>query len=317
MSYNRYTVKEIIEIKDVKVGTTIPDLGRFETPDKLFFTQPEIDATKIVAGISRLDVVDFSLKLLPTEFNSDGFLKNSLQIETILNNINTFFSKVDIYKKLNVFPKRAFLFHGSPGNGKSSIITEISRDLIKNNDTAVLIWPTDKIHASQVTSFLKDCEYAENVKKFILVVEDIGGGEVDVQAQGHADSSLLALLDNVEKTFSIPTLILATTNYPEHLLGNIANRPQRFDEIISIENPTPVRRVELFEFFSQTTLTNELREKVLSKRYNEFSVAYIKECVVRSIVYDIPLEKVLEDLFNQIKDFKNNFKKLSQRMGIE
>lgn len=314
----KYEIVKIVKKANIKVGDKIaPHYSYYESPEDLILYKKLYSKTKIETGLYRLDVLDHEIVPIPTSFTSDDFLSDYEDIKKVMSGINTFFSKTDVYKKYNFFPKRALLFHGGPGTGKSSIIGKVCEDLIKDKNTCVIIWPTAKLEAFTVESFLKECEYSEDIKKFVLIVEDIGGVEVDIQQHKMADSSMLSLLDNMERVFQVPTLIMATTNFPEHLLGNLTNRPQRFDEIIEISNPGPEKRLKLFQFFLKESLDNksDLKDLILKSKYNKFSIAHIKESIIRSMVYDIHLEKVIEDIYKQIETFENNFAKKS-KMGI-
>jgi hypothetical protein len=191
--------------------------------------------------------------------------------------------------------------------GKSQSISKICKRYANSNDTCVLIWHTDKFDPNEIKSFIKSFEY-KGVDKFILVAEDIGGTEID-EVKMRSDSSLLSLLDNVEKTFTIPTIVLATTNHPEVFLGNLTNRPQRFDQCVEVKPPAAELRAKFLEFFANeyVTVTEENKAKIVNKKYDDFSIAHIKECVTRAALEDASIDAMIDEVASEIARFKKQF----------
>jgi len=268
-------------------------------------------------GIWAINKTMQGLQLQTTSFNSDKLLESFTNTQNITDKIDCFFQKIPIYQKLGYdVAKRAALLFGPPGTGKSSSITVIANKYSSDNKTAVIIWHTDKFEPYQVKDFIKSFEY-EGVDKIILIAEDIGGTEIDNQRM-RSDSSLLSLLDNQEKTFRIPTFILATTNYAENFLGNLTNRYGRFDDKIEVDYPVGEQRVKLFEFFAKGV--KELPEEALklmgSDKTKEFSPAHIKEVIVRSMIYDKIETDVIKDILKEMEHFKASFSKKRKSMGI-
>jgi SpoVK/Ycf46/Vps4 family AAA+-type ATPase len=149
----------------------------------------------------------------------------------------------------------------------------------------------------------------------IVIAEDIGGVEVD-EVRIKSESSLLSLLDNQEKAFRIPTLIIPTTNYPENLLANIANRPKRVDRKIKFDFPTPEERKQLLKFYD---VDNVADEKILAylakKEFSEFTPAHISEIFLRSDLEDMTLKESIDSIQEEIKYFNQLFQE-KVKMGI-
>ena len=206
------------------------------------------------------------------------------------------------------------LLFGPPGSGKSTVLNKVSRRYGNDGKTAVLLWATDKFDASNVKDFIKSFEY-QGVERFILIAEDIGGVEVS-NARIQSESSLLSLLDNQEKTFKISTMIIGTTNYPENFMGNLTNRPNRFDDKINVGFPPAEARVELLRFFDKDNLANEEAVNLIaSKKCQEFTPSHIREVIIRSAIYDRHVTETITEMLDEIKNFKNAFED-KRRMGV-
>jgi SpoVK/Ycf46/Vps4 family AAA+-type ATPase len=88
---------------------------------------------------------------------------------------------------------------------------------------------------------------------------------------------LLTFLDgelSVDKSISF-----ATTNYPENLPRNVADRPSRFDKLYEVKPPAEAERKKLLEFFLKKEPTKE--ELEASK---DFSPAHIKEIALMHLI---------------------------------
>lgn len=299
-------------LKDLKIpesdfSVTAPD-GTFlqfdyvqedETANKLYTVQ---------SGIYTIESVMQSLVLKKTSFTQQPILEEYVATKEISHKMNTFFSKIDVYKKYGLDPKRAILLYGKPGMGKSQTISKLCTEYGANADTIVVIWPSDKFEARHVKDFIKNFDYETNgISKLVLVIEDLGGTEYDDGPRFRSDSSLLSLLDNVENTFKVPTMILATTNYPEKFLENLTDRPQRFDDVMEVKPPTGEFRAKFLDFFSQGAAGDAIKEKIAQKKYDNMSVAHIKEIVIRSAIYDISMEESLEQIYLQSDKSKKGF----------
>jgi AAA+ superfamily predicted ATPase len=292
------------------------------TPEGLFVQmkyveddEQKLEPTIVKPGVWTIVKTMTGLVLTKTEFVQDHILESFVSTEQISKKISHFFNKLHLYKEFGIeVPKRGMLLYGAPGGGKTTLITKIAKEYSQDNKTATVIWDTSKYEAHTVKDFIKSFEY-QGVEKIILVVEDIGGVEID-QVRMRSDSSLLSLLDNQEKTFKIATLILATTNFPEVFLGNLTNRPQRFDDKIEVPHPPASARVELLKFFStRETPSAEVLELIGSKAGEKFTPAHLREVVMRSALYDMTQVDVVREMISEIQNYEKAFSK-TQKMGF-
>ena len=319
-----FKLKNKIKLSDIDDTTVITESDYATiTPEGLFVQlqynsddDVVMDAVPIKPGIFTIAKTMAGLKLIHTEFNKDTILENFVHTKDIEARIDTFFSKVETYHRYGFeIAKRGMLLFGPPGSGKSTVLNKVSRKYGADGKTAVLLWATDKFDASQVKDFIKAFEY-QGVERLILIAEDIGGVEVS-NARIQSESSLLSLLDNQEKTFKISTMIIGTTNYPENFMGNLTNRPNRFDDKISVGFPPPEARVELLKFFDKDQLSNEEAISLIaSKKCEEFTPSHIREVVIRSAIFDKPIDTSINELIEEIKKFKNAFEDKRRGMGL-
>lgn len=310
---SHFKLKKITNLSEINENTIIPHSDfTLLTEDKFIqFTYHEISKETIKypvsPGIFTINIENQELVLRTYQFTNEPLLQEYTFTKDITEKIGKFFSRIDIYNQYELFPKRAMLFWGSPGQGKSVMISNICRQYQEDKDTLVVIWPSNKIKPMHVKDFVQAFDYeTNNVKKLILVIEDLGGIEVRDQ-DIPSDSSLLSLLDNVGQIFKVPTLILATTNHPENFLENLTDRPQRFDDVVEVKAPSADFRAKFLDFFSKNTVTEFDKEEIKNAKYDKFSVAHIKEIVVRSAIYDLSIKEAIDQIFLQSTKTRKGF----------
>lgn len=318
-----FRVKSKLNLDRVELGQQIPESDFCTlTPEGNFVQLEYIEEPEkkqefpVKPGIWSIIETMTGMSLERTELNSDKILETFVHTKHITDKIDCFFNKLAVYKRFGIeVPKRALLLYGPAGSGKSTLIAKTCRHYAALNDTAVILWKTDKQDPYQVKELFKHVKY-EGVSRLILVAEDLGGIEAPVGIK--SESSLLALLDNQEKAFSIPTMILLTTNFPDSFLGNLMDRPQRIDDKIEVGYPSGEARGDLFRFFateSETPIEESALELVKSKKCQAFTPAHVKEVFIRSAIYDKTIPVVIDEILREIQAYKAAFTKRTS-LGI-
>lgn len=318
----KFKVKAITDLNNVQINQEISESDYSTlTPEGKFVQleyveeNKEPEPFKVNPGIYTIASNMMGLYLESTKFTNDNILKEFVNTKEIEDKADCFFRNVDKYKELGFdVATRKMLVFGPPGSGKSTGIAKIANKYTDLGETAVIIYPTEKFEAYQVKDFIKTFSYV-GVKRLLLIMEDVGGVEMEEVRRG-ADAGLLSLLDNNEKTLTIPTLIIATTNFPEVLMGSLTNRPGRFDDKIRAGYPGKEARVKLMEFFAKRQLLPAEQKVMESKSADNLSPAHLKEALVRSVIHEKTLEVCLKEITKEIEEYNRAFKEQNGTFGF-
>jgi energy-coupling factor transporter ATP-binding protein EcfA2 len=236
--------------------------------------------SKVPSGIYEViwnsSLSSYTLKQQP--FKTDElFYLPSPEINDILDDINSFWNRVEKYKEYNFVHKRGILLYGQPGCGKSGIIQLLSK-LIMEKD-GIVINVKDEDDVDHFTRFIPTFRKIEPNRPLVVILEDIDSiaGENRYQI-----SRLLNILDGVKQIENV--VYIATTNYPEKLQERITNRPSRFDRRYKVELPNQ----EIREAYIRNKLTEDdlktidINEWV--RRTEGMSLSHLKELIISIIV---------------------------------
>jgi len=323
----RFKAINIIDLQSIGMDTIIPESDlTIQTNDKIVqykYIEPEDERYDLIFKPGCFAIVNTSAGAILKPFNLRDYnlLKTIDNTSIILQEASKFFSRVHVYEQLKRDPKRAILLCSDPGVGKSAAINEVCKTFLNEEGTVVMIWDTTSISATAVNKmFLLNGKFREDVKKLILVIEDIDGGSIDQYSGGPrgADSSLLNLLDGVGQPFqNIPTFIISTTNNPETSVQALIDRPGRFDKVMTLKTPDEKECVDLLKFIKETdSLTEDEYKAAELASKSKFSIAHIQECVVRSMLDDVSVLEATLQLIEHKKKFKEGFRQAANKMGL-
>lgn len=179
-----------------------------------------------------------SLSLEPTDYILDLQVINKVKEEYI-----EFVNSKHIFDKMKVPFKQGILLYGPPGTGKTSAINQLIRDPIFSDSIIIFceeILPLDFRNKLNEDPRLK-----------VIIFE-----EIVTTLQRH--ESLARMLDFLDGTASLNKMfVLATTNYPEKLPANIADRPGRMGRTHEIGYLTDQDKKTYYNHITNKKLSNE------------------------------------------------------------
>ena len=231
--------------------------------------------------------------------NNDGspiFIKKDLIHDTLIQlsglpqqiiaEINEFWTKEKIFQSLGFLHRRGYLFYGSQGTGKSSLVHEIVDNIIKN-DGIVFYCNNPEFFNKGLSLFRK----IEPTRKIICVFEDI-----DAMISKYGESMILSILDGENQISNVCNI--ASTNYPELLDKRIVGRPRRFDRVYKISNlDDKARRAYLEKKLPKKAKVDEWLTKT-----SGLSIAQISEVIISVFAFD----KKIDEAVTIIRDLVSN-----------
>lgn len=317
----QFTFKQSTDLKTLNKDTIIPESDySIMGPDGIFHQFEYEDENK---GLNKYEVNPGTWKIVktmqgyklePTSFVKDSILEEFVNTKKIEDVVACFFNNLHLYKEFGIeIPKRGVLLYGEAGTGKSTAISKCIENYTKDKKTAVIVWHSAKMEAYEVKDFISTFEYV-GVEKLILVIEDLGGIENE-NTRIASDQSLLSLLDNQEKTFTIPIMIIATTNFPANFASNLTNRAGRFDDKIEVGYPDGPARQALLKFFAKEYATPEALEYVSTNKCAKLPPSQLRESYIRCRIHSKTLLQTLMEMNGEAALYEKAFSK-QKGLGI-
>jgi hypothetical protein len=207
---------------------------------------------------------------------------NSIIVD-LIEEINLFWSKADLYKQNNLVHKRGILLEGYPGTGKTSIISLLSKEIIDKGGLVFKV-SSPKNLLYYITFIKESFRKIEPDTPIITIIEDID----DYQDYG------LELLDFLDGKSQIEHhVVIATTNNTEDIDDTFL-RPSRLDLRIEVELPDEQIREE---YFRHKSVPEDMLDELV-KRSEEFSIADLKELYICIFLLGYSLDKAIEKISN-------------------
>lgn len=203
--------------------------------------------------------------------------------EGMLHEIRTFMNNKPRYEQRGLVHKRGILMQGPPGSGKTSVSELLCEMFVREMDGIVLLSESPGL----IGDGLSLVRQHEPDRPIMVVVEDI-----DVMIDDYGDGSLLNLLDGKYQHGGV--VIVASTNHLDKLPDRLVNRPSRFDLVVSVGMPSKAAR-DVFVRKLEPTMPSERVKRIVALT-DDYSVAHLKELLLLTEVYDMPLERAAERL---------------------
>lgn len=237
--------------------------GTWKTPERLMLAQQRNDEKPVVM--------------------SEGVF------ESVREDIQNFVDAKPIYEDAGAHYRMGILAYGPPGNGKSTLIRQILNDHPALKTAVKITCP--KLPEQQ---FLEQLSALEAIKVFIFEELYMAVKEPKEMAR------MLNFLDGEDSVRG--AIILATTNYPEKLPGNIIDRPSRFDKLYRFGLPNGKERKALMSKILGRTATSEEVNATTG-----FSAAYVREAALQARVKRLPVSEVVKALRKRMEEIKKDF----------
>ena len=205
----------------------------------------------------------------------DDLVLDTSVIQLVKNDYESFFAREEWFRSLKLPFRRGYLLHGSPGNGKTSVVRAmLSRPGMRGFTLNFFAQNIDDDDLQ--TMFERAAESAPSM----VVMEDIDRAFPKNQASGTKSNvslqQLLNCLDGIGTQDGV--VVVATANEPTALDPAILRRPGRFDRVVAFPNPTAQLRLEYLR-----KLNCQLAEEVLESAIDlseGFSFAQMREAYI-------------------------------------
>lgn len=215
----------------------------------------------------------------PLDVKSDElFLFSDSITQKLLEEINLFWGKAELYKENNLIHKRGILLEGFPGTGKSSLISILSTNIIKQGGVVFKVGGYRNLE-DYITFVRNSFRKIQPDTPIITILEDLDQYE-DVE------EDLLDFLDG--KTHINHHVVIATTNNTETIPDTFL-RPSRIDLKIEIPLPCEQTRREYFKY--KEVPEKDLEDLVMKS--DQFSLADLKELYICVYLLDYTVEDAI------------------------
>lgn len=304
ITYNNIIFTIYFTDEDIKVSTYSINNSWSHLTDFIKKTQEEwkdnfIEAISIYTQSKTTYNLDFNLVKLVFPRNMDTIILPKETKKLIFDNLDSFFKRRDIYKKMGITYKRGILFEGLPGTGKTSILKSLCRkyDLRNiyiadlNNDCVF-----DKIEKIQGKSMI----IIEDIDRYFQPLKD---NDRIVSWEPRFDlSKMLNMLDGALSPEEC--LIVITTNN-KNIIPSVMLRPGRIDLEVSFTYCTREQIIEYTQlFYDSFNKNSKIIKNIANKLSNKkITIAQLQKYYLE---YIENIESALDNIDTFIKNITHD-----------
>lgn len=240
------------------------------------------------------------------DINVNNYFYDNDLVESLIKDIEKFFSSKEWYKSLSIPWHRGYIFDGPPGNGKSSLIKLLASYFKRNLCILDLNKVTNIDNLLELLSTIPNNSFIalEDADTFNVIANrkknNKKGKKVQVDDEGNISltsslslSNILNCLDGI----GVPSdgrLIFVTTNHKESL-DEAFLRPGRLDVHAKLENAS---KKQFSNLVSKFFLNKNKQVADLTKSYKDFklSIAQIQEVCLKYTDYDLFTQQIIKKI---------------------
>lgn len=256
------------------------------------------------SGIYRMEFIDRDWRAHRTAINTDELYTFSNSCTTqVLEEVNNFWDKRELYKQFKISHKRGILLCGAPGCGKTSIIQLLVKQIVEQQGLVFMASNRDEFSGLKYM-LASTIRQIEKTRPIITIIEDV---DQLIESLG-GDAAILDFLDGSD---SIENHLVILTSNNTTALSEALLRPSRIDLIYEIPNPSKETRLE---YFKKKEIDPEIITEVVNMTEG-FSFAELKEVFIAIKV----LGKTVLETIKRIKDpftSKDYLRKTKKIQGI-
>lgn len=215
-------------------------------------------------------------------------------INNVLKEITTFWSKKSLFEKHKFPYRRGILLSGPPGSGKSCCLKLIIQEVIDMGGLAI-----NFTEVGMFTAGMNLLRGIESDTPIVVVMEDL-----DSLLEYNNQSEVLNILDGINGFTNV--VYLATTNYIDRLEGRIKNRPSRFDRRFFIDFPNAKsRKLYLEHIIGQSDDFKDIDIDAWVEATQGMTPAHLKELFLSVAFFGNDYEEVIQRLgkMRSVEDF--------------
>jgi AAA+ superfamily predicted ATPase len=218
------------------------------------------------------------------ESSWDDVILDKSTKQSIIDDVEGFFGRKELYEELGVPWKRGIIFHGVPGNGKTVSIKALMGSLASLPDSipSLYVKSLDSQSGEQY-SVRSIFSLARAMSPCLLIFEDL-----DSLVTDKVRSYFLNEVDGLESNHGI--LIIGSTNHLDKLDPAISKRPSRFDRKYHFRLPNEEERLAYANYWKQKLQKTSIVQfsddvsSIVAKLTDGFSFAYLKELFIMTLL---------------------------------